>query len=226
MEFVNNSNCDNNTNSVSSKLVQKGIQANSKDDLLYFVCRLVAYLVANIVHDEKEWREWGLPFIRMNLIANFDVTKGEQLLAELEQKFCPLIGHGLSLILEEHNYDNSDSISNSDHGYVYIQKADEFFYLFLCDLNNVNNNTLTNTASTVRDDSNDTEDMKSGINLDELLSSYLLNFFEFSISHAAYDARSRTVAKKMFELFQISSSKFTKLEMSLWERCKTSFRYS
>lgn len=65
------------------------------------ICRLVAYLVANVVKDEKEYREWGLPFVAMSVEAQFGKENSIQILEELDAKFCPLIGHGLSLILEE-----------------------------------------------------------------------------------------------------------------------------
>jgi len=65
------------------------------------ICRLVAYLVANVVKDEKEYREWGLPFIAISVEAQFGKDSSAPILEELDSKFCPLIGHGLSLILEE-----------------------------------------------------------------------------------------------------------------------------
>eukprot|EP01032_Pedospumella_encystans_P033539 gene33539-37904_t len=70
-------------------------------NLTLTICRLVAYLVANVVKDEKEYREWGLPFIAISVVAQFGKESSTQILEELDSKFCPLIGHGLSLILEE-----------------------------------------------------------------------------------------------------------------------------
>lgn len=73
----------------------------AEHNLTMTICRLVAFLVANVVKDEKEYQEWGLPFIAISVEAQFGKDVGARVLEELNSKFCPLIGHGLSLILEE-----------------------------------------------------------------------------------------------------------------------------
>jgi hypothetical protein len=70
------------------------------------LCRLVAYLVANVVKDDKEYQEWGLPFIRISVEAQFGEEVGCRIAEEIHSKFCPIIGHGLCLQLED--VDNED----------------------------------------------------------------------------------------------------------------------
>ena len=82
--------------------------------LTFTVCRLVAYLVANIVKDEKEYRDWGFPFITLSVEAQFGKEECTVILEELNAKFCPLIGHGLSLILEENETEDYTLVHSAE----------------------------------------------------------------------------------------------------------------
>ena len=115
--------------------------------LTFTVCRLVAYLVANIVKDEKEYRDWGFPFITLSVEAQFGKEECTVILEELNAKFCPLIGHGLSLILEENETEdytlvhsaeillssilNETDTTNVDFDNVLKQYMDNFFQFVL-----------------------------------------------------------------------------------------------
>lgn len=79
------------------------------------VCRLVAYLVANVVKDEREYQDWGLPFIALSIEAQFG-KEGAPILDDLHTKFCPLIGHGFSLILEDPEWED----------YTFVHSAEVF----------------------------------------------------------------------------------------------------
>jgi len=83
-------------------------------DLTHTVCRLVAYLVSNTVKDETEYTEWGLPFIAMSVEAQFGKEYGEVIVDQITSKFCPLIGHGLSLILEDVESDDYTVVHSAE----------------------------------------------------------------------------------------------------------------
>lgn len=105
-------------------------------DLTLTVCRLVAYLVANVVKDEQEYKEWGLPFIALSVEAQFG-KEGAPILEDLNARFCPLIGHGLSLILEDPEWEE----------YTFIHSAEVLLSSILSETesNDVNfESTLTN----------------------------------------------------------------------------------
>ena len=86
----------------------------SDSNLDLTICRLVAYLVANVVKDEKEYRDWGLPFISISVEAQFGNGQCAIILEELNSKFCPIIGHGLSLILEDEDFEDYTLVHSAE----------------------------------------------------------------------------------------------------------------
>ncbi len=65
------------------------------------LCELIAYLIANVVKSEKEWREWGQPFLEYAYISQFGKEDGELRAKEIEGRFFPIVGHGLAVWMEE-----------------------------------------------------------------------------------------------------------------------------
>jgi len=86
-------------------------------ELTLTICRLAAYLVANIVRDEREYLEFGLPFLQLIVEAQYGEKGGAAAVAaELNDQFCPLVGHGISLFLEE----------DQQEGFTHIHSAELF----------------------------------------------------------------------------------------------------
>lgn len=147
--------------------------------VLPVVCKLVAYLVANIVRDESEWQEWGLPFISMTVEAQLHGLEDTSLfLDELHSQFCPLIGHGLCLILEDGDKDD----------FTFVHSAEERLGSILQEVD------------------------ISEADLDGFVQRYIEKFFKFVVKSEAYDARSRTVARRMCHALNLSALEFSDLE--------------
>lgn len=89
-----------------------------QQQLTLTICRLVAYLVANIVRDEREYLEFGLPFLQLIVEAQYGEEDGAVVAAQLNDQFCPLVGHGISLFLEEDQQEEG--------GFTHIYSAELF----------------------------------------------------------------------------------------------------
>jgi len=87
-----------------------------ESDLTLTICRLIAYLVANIVKDEREYLEFGLPFLQLVVDAQYGEEDRATVAGMLNEQFCPLVGYGICLYLDE----------DLQEGYTHIHSAELF----------------------------------------------------------------------------------------------------
>ena len=157
--------------------------------ILPVVCKLIAFLVANVVRDEKEWIEWGLPFIEIAINSQVqDNSLNAQLLRDMHDKFCPLIGHGMSLIIED----------KEKEGFTFIHSAEKQ----LC--------------SIMQEVDIDESEME------KFVKSFLDHFFEYVLNSEEYDARARTIARRMCNALNISALEFSEMESAHWRTSSSS----
>eukprot|EP00600_Ochromonadales_sp_CCMP1393_P013985 CAMPEP_0175012684 /NCGR_PEP_ID=MMETSP0005-20121125/9450_1 /TAXON_ID=420556 /ORGANISM="Ochromonas sp., Strain CCMP1393" /LENGTH=1047 /DNA_ID=CAMNT_0016268957 /DNA_START=9 /DNA_END=3152 /DNA_ORIENTATION=- len=171
------------------------------------MCRLVAYLVANVVKDDKEYQEFGLPFISMTVESQFGRELGKLISDDLDEKFCPLIGHGVSLILEHDDTRDADNNLGGD-GYTLVHSAEDQL------------NSILNEIESQNSD------------FDESLQVFLEKFFQFVLhgnrtcdggagtqpqARLVYetDARSRVIARRMCDALNICAADFSQLESTV-----------
>jgi len=66
------------------------------------IVKFVGFLVANICHDEQEWKEWAVPFIELLLKAqNYSKEEQKNTLLMINQMFDTLFGSKTKLVCEE-----------------------------------------------------------------------------------------------------------------------------
>jgi hypothetical protein len=67
------------------------------------ISNLVALLVSSICKSEDEWQDWGEPFLETTFVAQFGDVQGPIMLAELKEKFHPILSEHISLWIENNN---------------------------------------------------------------------------------------------------------------------------
>ena len=66
------------------------------------IVKLIGFLIANICHDDKEWKEWGLPFIYLLLSAQeLSSEESKQVGTEINEMFSTLVDSKINLVCEE-----------------------------------------------------------------------------------------------------------------------------
>lgn len=156
-------------------------------ELTLTICRLVAYLVANIVRDEREYLQFGLPFLQLIVEAQYgEEGRAAAVAAELNDQFCPLVGHGISLFLEE---------DQQEGGFTHIHSAELF---------------LTNILNQISAEKGDQLELFVRQYLNTFLKYIIIDHGD------VYDARTRQIMKRMCNVLNVSGVEFRELENSYW----------
>jgi hypothetical protein len=180
----------------SENVEEKTLPKDVNQTVTLTICQLISFLIANIVRTEKEWSEWGYPYLELIFCSQFNEQKGKELLKEFNSQFHPLIGHGICLWIDDTlNPTTSDGSSKQEEeeDYVIITLLEEKLKKVL--------------ANYVIFQEND---------LQIQLVSFFTKFYQYiaSIDHY-YDSRERTIARKVCSMLNLSAHQFSDLEKIL-----------
>jgi hypothetical protein len=166
-------------------------QPNEKKIILT-LCELISFLIANILKTEKEWKEWGMPYLQLIFVSQFQEEEGNQLLEDFQKQFFPLIGHGITLWIEESISRNPDSPHPSEDDYVIITLLEDRLKKVLA-----NYLAITDNEQEIQNH----------------LKIFLQRFYQHieKIEHY-YDSRERTIARKVCSILNVSAQQFSELE--------------
>jgi hypothetical protein len=153
------------------------------------IVEVICLLVVSLSRDEKEWRDWGQPFIdllrhsqRKFLGGESDNVKDYDSNKELVS-YC--VAKGLGLVIRDSPVvENGESSEDSD--YVFVDEVSSQLRAFM-------ESTSTASSSLLDDET-----------INRLLPVYLENFVTYAAEQNQYDSRTRSLCRQFCDLFQQS----------------------
>lgn len=173
----------------------------NSDSIITVICQLVSFLIANIVKTEKEWNDWGYPFLHIVFASQFpNDDERIHLLQDFQQQFFPLIGHGIALWIEESIHNTNQAPESLEHHQN--QGIDD--YVFISSLEGK----LTKVLSKYL--------LYQSKDIENHLILFFTNFYQYleKIEHY-YDSRERNIARKVCQMLNLSAHQFSDLERDL-----------
>eukprot|EP01038_Epipyxis_sp_PR26KG_P011829 gene11829-15830_t len=199
------------------------------DNLTFEICKLVTYLIVSIIDNEEEWQNIGIPFIEMLLVAQFggnyndsrdEGRKLSEMLVTLKDMFVICKNnnsdiHMRNLCMIDTIDDNSPQLLLGGDDYSMIYHADQFINSIVerfIELVNVDlEDTLTHFIDKL---------MAHILSLSQNQNSSNDNSLESPFNSSiqlAYNAKIRTICKRIFDLLNISSQQFSQVEDYHWK---------
>lgn len=173
----------------------------NSDSIITVICQLVSFLIANIVKTEKEWNDWGYPFLQIVFASQFPNDEERiHLLQDFQQQFFPLIGHGIALWIEE----SIHNTNQASEALEYHQNQGIDDYVFISSLEEK----LTKVLSKYL--------LYQSKDIENHLILFFTNFYQYleKIEHY-YDSRERNIARKVCQMLNLSAHQFSDLEREL-----------